>query len=378
MNESTMLGRNGLGRRFFTKADGKVYQTVATGVLNANGDMTYRDQLVSESSIDACAALTATEYKMVDEVVNDERENPDRFSVWLRGLGNNIVKSFDGMKTKCYFYNRKTGQTVSRSTMDLEDDAPNTTFQTEEDGVCLPLEFGDWQSNIREDPSASSASGIDVAAEKASACANGVATGLDLRQINGWGGLTYRSLPVYGFRDVPATLTVAQAGTVGGGGWLASDVTTTQIYNDIVSMVRLMNNAKLYGPYVLLVPESFRLRLAETYSTSVNGDEKSLWAKLLEKPGADIPNVLDIMAIKTVKELDETKGGGTPTAGEAYLLPLNPRHFRVLNYLPMTSFTIDLKGGIATKHRVVEGLCPLFKKDSDGVYGIAKLAVPTS
>lgn len=378
MKENDLMSRNGLGRRFFTKADGKVYQTVATGVLNANGQMTYRDQLVSESAIDACAALTATEYKMVDEVVSDERENPDRFSTWLRGLGANIVKSFDGMKTKTYWYNRKTGNTVSRSTMDLEDDAPNTTFETEEDGVCLPLEFGDWQSNVREDPTASALSGIDVAAEKAAACANGVATGLDLRQINGWGGMTYRSVPVYGFRDVPTTLSVTQAGTVGGGGWLSSDVTTTQIYNNVVSMVRLLNAAKVYGPYVLMVPESFRLRLAETFSTTVNGDEKSLWTKLLEKPDANIPNVLNIAAIKTVKELDETKGGGTPTAGEAYLLPLNPRYFRVLNYLPMTSFTIDLKGGIATKHRVVEGLCPLFKKNSDGIYSIVKLAAPAS
>jgi len=137
-----------------------------------------------------------------------------------------------------------------------------------------------------------------------------------------------------------------------------------------------LNQNKVAGPYALILPESFRFRLAETFSTSLNGDEKSLWMKLLEKPNADIPNVLDITQVKLVPEMDQTKGGGTPTAGEAYVTSLNPKWFRVLNYLPMQSFTIDLKGMISTKHRVAEGVCPLFKKNAAGTYGIVKLTAP--
>ena len=95
--------------------------------------------------------------------------------------------------------------------------------------------------------------------------------------------------------------------------------------------------------------------------------------KILESPGNGVPNVLGISQIKLVDQMDELKGGGTPTTGEAYLLSLSPQYFRVLNYLPMQSFTIDLKGSIATKHRVAEGICPLFKKNIDGNYGIVKL-----
>ena len=38
---------------------------------------------------------------------------------------------------------------------------------------------------------------------------------------------------------------------------------------------------------------------------------------------------------------------------------------------------MDLKGAIATKHRVTEGVCPLFKTNIAGNYGIVKLASPT-
>ena len=48
----------------------------------------------------------------------------------------------------------------------------------------------------------------------------------------------------------------------------------------------------------------------------------------------------------------------------------------MLNYLAMQSFTIDLKGMISTKHRVAEGVCPLFKKNAAGTYGIVKLTAP--
>ena len=376
MNNTFSLDRN-LGGRWFAKEDGKLYETVATGVYGADGKMTYKDRLVSESQLDARAALTATEYKKVDEVVTDVRMQANRFVRWLLSLSANVV-SFDGLSHKSYWYNRLTGQTSSRSTMDLEDDAPGTAIATEEDGVPLPLEFADWTSNIRRDSTASASLGWDYAAEKARFAAESVGVGLDLRQINGWGGLSYRGKIVYGYRDLPVTMTVNQAGTIAGGGWLSSSVTPAQIYADVASMVKLMNAAKIPGPYVLVLPESFRFRLAETFSTDVNGNDKSLWMKILEKPAADIPNVLGIVQIKLVPQMDQTFTGGTPACGEAYLQSLDPKYFRVLNYMPMQSFTIALKGTIATKHRVVEGVCPLFKTDTNSNYGMVKLIAPAS
>ena len=376
--KTVMMDRN-LGFRFFVnEKDGKVYETVPTGILGADGKMTYEDKLVSESGLEARAALTATEYKKVDAVVTDVATATNRFSTWMRSLTNNVDR-FDGMNHKTYWYKIVTGQTTSsRSTMDLEDDAPGTTVATTEDGVPLPLEFADWLSNIRSDASASAAAGYDVSAQKAKFAAEAVAIGTDLRQINGWGGLTYKGVTVYGLRDVPTTAEVKQSGSILDHGWLDDAVTPAQIYSDITLMVKTMNVRKIPGPYVLILPESFRFRLAETYSTDVNGNKKSLWMAILERPAATIPNVLNISEIKLVPEMDETKGGGTPTMGEAYLLSLDPRYFRVLQYLNMQSFTIDLKGGISTKHRVVEGLCPLFKKNANGYHGVVKLVAPAT
>lgn len=374
---SDIMIARALGRRYFTKLDGKVYLTLPSGKLDDKGQPVYVDTVVSESGIDASAALTITEYKKIDTVITDIRNAGDRFTAWMRSL-TGCVDSFNGMERMTYWYRRATGETSSRMTMNLEDDAPGTTISTEEGGVPLPLEFADWNSSIRADPVASAESGMDVAAEKAAACAESVATGLDLRQINGWGSLTYKGVTVYGFRDVPTTLTVAQEGLQSTGGWLSSSVSTTKIYADILSMVKLADAAEIPGPFVLVLPESFRTRLAETFSTTVNGDEKSLWMKILEKPAANIPNVLNISEIKLVKQMNKAKGGGAPQYGEAYLLSLNPKYFRVLNYCPAQSLTIDLKGSIATKHRVFEGVCPLFKTDVNGKHGIIKLVAPLS
>ena len=144
-----------------------------------------------------------------------------------------------------------------------------------------------------------------------------------------------------------------------------------------MAMVRVQNANGVGGPYVLMVPESFRFRLAEPYFVNTTtGAPQSLWMKLLEKPDANIPNVMNIQEIKLIPELDLLNGGGTPSMGEAYLLSLDPKWFRVLNYLPMQSFTIGLKGNISTKHRVVEGVCPLFKRNAAGKYGIVKLTAP--
>ena len=366
-----------LGRRYFTKEDGKVYLTLPTGQVDEGGKPVYEDKVVSESGIDASAALTVTEYKKVDTVVTETRNALDRFTTWMLGLAG-VVDRFDGMTRMQYFYQRRTGNTTSRTTMNLEDDAPGTTISTEEGGVPLPLEFADWVTGIRTDPVASASAGFDVAAEKARAAAESVASGLDLRQINGWNSLTYKGTTIYGFRDVPTTLTVTQAGTINGKGWLSTAVSISSIYANIKSMVQLADAAKIPGPYVLLLPKSFRHRLAEAYSINqTSGDEKSLWMKILERPAANIPNVLGITDIKLVDQMDEQKGGAAPVLGEAYLLSLSPQYFRVLSYLPMQSFTMDLKGAIATKHRVAEGVCPLFKTNIAGNYGIVKLASPT-
>lgn len=356
-----------VGRRFFTKGDNKVYLTLPTGQVDEAGKPMYEDRIVSESGIDASAALTVTEYKKVDTVITDTRSAMDRFTTWLLSLG--VTDTFDGLSRMTYWYQRRTGNTSSRMTMNLEDDAPGTTISVEEAGVALPLEFADWTTSIRSDPAASANVGWDVAAMKAAASADAVAMGNDLRQINGWGSLTYKGATVYGFRDVPTDLSVHPTAA-----WLSA-ATAAQIYADIKSMVKVADAAKIPGPFVLILPKSFRYRMAETFSTnSVTSEEKSLFMKIMENPGNGVPNVLGISQIKFVEQMDEAKGtGAAPAASEAFLLSLSPKYFRMLNYLPMQSFTIDLKGSLATKHRVAEGACPLFKVDMAGHYGIVKL-----
>ncbi len=380
---SSFMTSRDLGSRCFKKEDGHLYVTVPTGVLDADGNPIYEDQCLSTNRLDSQCALSAVEYKKVDKLIVDEATSPNRITTWLRGLGSRVVEKFDGLRFKTYWYTTIDGKTTSRTTMDLEDDAPAVGISVAEKGVPLPIEFADWIWNIRRDPTASQSAGFDYALEKARLAARSVAKGNDLRIVNGWDGLTYRGNTVYGYRDVPTLLTVAQKGVYDAGGttkrgWLVSDEATAEdIYNDIRKMVEVANLNGIKGPFILHVPESFRFRLAEIYHTnSITDKEKTLWHKLLETPSKDIPNVLDISQIKLMPELDVTATGGVPSTGEAYLVSINPEHFRVLDYLPMQSFTINLKGLITSKHRVAEGIVPLFKQDSAGNYGVVKLVPP--
>lgn len=366
-----------LGMRYFQK-EGGLYVTEPTDKRDEDGNVIYEDVLMSSDRMDAMGALTVQEYREVDSVVTEEAKNENRICTWMRGLGGGVVKRFDGMKTKMFWYNKRTGMTVSRATMDLEDDAPAVSVAMEEDGVPLPFEFGDWLWNIRRDGVGSRSAGYDTVGEKARLTAEGVAEGLDLRQVNGWDGLTYRGHTVYGFRDVPTNSTVAQAGALGSGGWLEDSTTPAMIYDNVVDMVKVMTANKVQGPYVLILPDYLRFRFAEPYFVNKLTDkETSLWMKILEAPGNGVPNVLGISQIKLVPEMDEVIGGGAPTTGEAYLLSLNKKWFNVLDYLPAQDFTMSLKGNISTKHRVAEGICPLFRTDFGGrTYGIVKLVAP--
>ena len=367
-----------LGTRYFRKEDGCLYVTEPTGEHDEQGNEVYHDVLMSSDPMNAQGALTLEEYREVDSVVTETVSNENRICNQLRALGGGVVKTIDGMKTKMYWYNKRTSKTVSLATMDLEDDAPAVSFEMDEDGVPLPFEYADWLWNIRRDGVGSRSAGYDTSAEKARVAAEGVAEGLDLRQVNGWGKLTYRGKTVYGFRDVPTNLTVSQAGAFGSGGWLSDDVTPPMIYNDIVSMVKKLTGNKVHGPYVLMLPDSLRYRFAEPYFVNQLTDrETSLWMKILENPGHGVPNILNISRIMLVPELDEKVGGGAITQGEAYLFSADPRWFNVIDYLPARDFTMELKGGISTKHRVAEGICPMFRTDYDGKYGIVALTDPT-
>ena len=382
-NSSFFLDRGEVGMRYFTKADGKVYVTRATGVFDEKGQMTYADHLVSESAIDASAALTDNEYKLVDSVVTDVGRTDQGAVATFLGFKRFVprcVQEFDGLKHKVYYYKARKSKTASRATMDLEDDAPTGSAEYKEYQIPLPLENSDWSSNIRREPTASFAAGYNVNAENAALTAEGVQTGLDLRFVNGWGSLTYRGGTVYGLRDLPTTRTVTQAGTTAINGWLdtTGTVTTATIYENIRSMVKTLNKNGVEGPYVLVLPDSFRFRMADPYKVLDNGEEISLYKKVLDRNNSGVPNILNIADIVFLTELNYTKTGGDPSYGEAYLFSISPKWFRVLNYLPMTNFTISLKGDISTKHRITRGACPLWRKDFDGNYGFVKLANPVS
>ena len=57
-NPNNVTLNRDLGFRYFSKEDGNLYVTVATGQFDSDGKPTYEDRVVSMSGLDAQSALT--------------------------------------------------------------------------------------------------------------------------------------------------------------------------------------------------------------------------------------------------------------------------------------------------------------------------------
>lgn len=393
MKDTIFFKREGnVGIRAFKK-DGKLFHTVPTGVYDDKGEMTYKDELISDSLFDARGALSLEEYKHIDSVITSVQTEGDSITTWMKGLSGNVV-TLDGLTTMTYYYRIRNNKTVSKASMGLEDDAPSGAVEFSEDGVCLPIEFSDWTYHLRIDGARSYALGRDVAAEDARLAADGVWSGLNYRNANGWGGLKFHGLPVWGFRDMYNFSSSGKAlyNKVTRKAWTANwyTATTAQIFADIASMLSSLNSLNIPGPYTLVVADNLRSKFAEPYYelVTVSGQQvvnsvsgvKSLYQKVLGDNSGGVPNVLNISGIRFEPQFSRLPNGTAITSSNAssacvaMLISTNPKYFQVLNYLPLQSFTMDLKGTIATKHRVAAGICPLFRHDWNDNYGAVVLA----
>ena len=384
-----MLGQGevrAVGNRYFAKVvDGRplLCETVATGVKDAEGNMTYKDLVVSNDPYNAMNAFTDVEFRSIDKVVTQTSARPDSIVNWL--LGKQAVRRvIDGMAHMTHEYKiNKPYKGVAQTTMKLEEDVSGGTIAYEEDGVPLPFIFTDFHTNLREDKTASRSSGIDTIAQKAEIAAKVVAETQDWSVVNGYGdgtrglpgsGFQYRGFKAWGFRDVPTNMALTTSGD-----WFddsASGPTTQEIFDDILNAVKMLVKARIPGPYTLIVPNSYRFIFMRDYFRSpFDNSSQSLYQRILESPRPGVPNELNIEEIYFNEHFDVTRSGAdNDSAVEAYLMSFSPEYFNALRTLKPTTFTIDLKGSIATKHRVVSGFTPLFRRNGDGNYGIVRIA----
>ena len=375
-----------LGNRHFAKViDGKLClcRTVATGVVGPDGKMTYKDQVISTDSYNAMNAFTDHEFLSIDQAVTRAAARPESIVNWA--LGKTVCRRvIDGMKVMVHRYNiERKYKGVVRRTMKLEDDGSGATLEYDREGVPLPFHFHDFDTNIREDAAASRSSGNDTVAEKAALASKLVAEAQDWTFVNGYGsgvigeGYQYDGFKAFGFRDVPTNLTLDT-----GFNWNLSHADrAAAIYENIVAAVKMLVKANIPGPYTLVVPDIYRFVFADDYFLSpLTGQSQSLLNKILEPPRPGVPSVLNINEVYFNAHFDTTfAGADNVNATEAYLMSFSPEYFNALRTLAPTTFTIDLKGPITTKHRVASGFTPLFRRNGAGEvkgtgdYGIVRI-----
>ena len=372
-NVSMMADDNGMravGQRYFAKVVNGVLclcRTVRAG-FGADGKMTYRDEVVSSDPYNAMNAFTDHELLSIDKVVTETSKRPDSIVNWALGHAA-CRRVIDGMKTMVHRYNiEKPHKGAARLTMKLEEDVSGATVEFDRGGVPLPFIFTDFYTNIREDAAASRASGIDAIAEKAALAAKIVSESQDFCMVNGYGQLQYDGFPVYGFRDNPTGFSVGVPNP-----WLDPSTPTQEVLDAITAAVTMLVTARIPGPYKLVVPETYRFVFMRDYFRSpLDNSSQSLYSRIMERPGPGVPNELNIEEIHFNAQFNTNAVGDDVDDTEAYLMSMSPEYFNALRTLPPTTFTIDLKGAISTKHRVASGFTPLWRKNGKNQYGVVR------
>jgi len=383
MTNSDIMMDRVLGGRYFSKiVDGQLClcQSVPTGVYDAKGKMTFKDKVVSRDQLIARAAFTDVEYRTIDAVVTQAAARPTSIVNRLLSIAD-CRRVVDGMSTMTYEYKiEKDIKGVARVTMKLEDDVSGATIDYDEDGVPLPFIFSDFLTNIREDATASKSSGMDTIAQKAQLASKTVAEAQELCVVNGYGGdsttgFQYRGFKAFGLRNLPYSFISTTPNWNDPAAW-GAETRARGIFNAIKEAMKTLATNHIPGPFVLIVPESYKFIFMDDYFRSeFDNSSQSLYMRILETPRPGVPNELDIQAIWFEGHLDTIQnatGAVIPNDQntEAYIMSLSPEYFNALSTLPPTTFTIDLKGTVATKHRIASGFTPLWRRNAKGKRGV--------
>lgn len=216
----------------------------------------------------------------------------------------------------------------------------------------IPLTHKDFTVNIRT-LEASRRNGESLDTTQARVATRKVAERIEKTFVDGF-ALPFGGGNIYGLTNHPNRNTGSLTSN-----W-ADSVNTTgeEIVGDVMNMLEAAVGDNFYGPYELVVPNDYFVRLADDYKAN---SDRTIMERILAIPG-----------ISAVKPSAYLAGGAS---GEVVLFQLSTDVVDVVDGIQPTPVTWDTNGGFVMHYKVMAIVVPRVKADAEGKSGVVHFSV---
>lgn len=212
-------------------------------------------------------------------------------------------------------------------------------------GVPIPIIHKDFQINIRR-LLASRKMGASLDTTMAEIAARKVRDKLDQMVFNGLPEIRSKQFVVHGYTTFPFRNQMPLSGIWGEAG-------STPLA-DVLSMLEVMNDNNMNGPFNIYVPRSFWANLYDDYD--------------VQKPGTIAERILQIPDIRNIKQA--TPLDGTAASAEVVMVQLSREVVDLSIGQDVTNVEWETLGGMQTNFKVMCAMAPRLKRDEEGRCGV--------
>jgi len=185
--------------------------------------------------------------------------------------------------------------------------------------------------------------GMRIAAQRVAECSE---------EVLYLGGPTFNAMPMYGLTTHPSRITASfTAGT-----WTGA-ITSAQRLKDIVDGVAAMDNNRMHGPYMVLMPNAFKVHLDADYAPNGLQSEGTLRERILKIGGLTEILISDFCPANTI-----------------IILQMDTSTIRIANGLAPQTVQWDMYGGMQLEFLVMAIQVPEIRGDGGGRLGIVHIS----
>lgn len=316
--------------------------SVAEMLLNSN---------MNVNSLRTNAVLRKEEWLLLDKaVITIARE---RLNVVSDLFANNLT--FDvpnGMGTTIIQHQTQSEMIAAEVTMDGVTRGNNDHLLFNLVSTPLPITHSDFQITARH-LAASRKGGIALDVSMAEEAARQVSETLEGTLLNGNNagdilGFGSDSARLFGYtnRTDRNTVTLSE-------NWDAAGKTGEEILADVIAMINANQAARMFGPYMLYVPQAYWVQLMEDFKAN---SDKTVMQRIIELP--------DIIGVKPADKL---------TANNVLLVQMTKSNVDMAVGMQPTVVAWETQGGMVLNFKVMAIMVPRIKLDHGNRSGVCHL-----
>lgn len=329
------------GRTFVRSAGGR---WAAERMLNA----------MKQGRMPCAADLRTADTLRKDEWIHFDSAVVEEAHVRLRAWADVIAAGLtipipNSMGKTMYEYDKVSDMDPAQTSLDGITRTDNDRQEFELDGVPLPITHKDFRIHLRTLAASRSEGGEPLDTMQSRTSARLVAERLESTLLNG-ASKQFGGRPIFGYTNHPAKNNVP-FGT--NGAWTAAAKTGENILADVLSMISVLNQDRMFGPYWLYVPTTYGVKILEDFKTN---SDKTIRQRIEEIPEIAHVTVVDQLTNHNVLLVQGTRDVVAIAQGE-----------------PIQTIQWDIEGGMAMEFKVMTIAVPVVRSDFSGRSGIAHM-----